>query len=47
MIFFLYLFLSDAVISIITAILVFRLLPETKPQPREKTENEKSIMGFI
>ncbi len=37
---FLYLFLSDAVISIVTAILVFRLLPETKPQPKEKTERE-------
>jgi MFS family permease len=40
---YLYLFLSDAVISIITATLVFRLLPETKPQPKEKTEGE-SIM---
>lgn len=37
---FLYLFLSDAVISIVTAILVFRLLPETKPKPKEKTEHE-------
>src|SRR5512133_3484578 len=37
---FLYLFLSDAVISTITALLVFRLLPETKPQPKEKTESE-------
>jgi MFS family permease len=37
---FLYLFLSDAVISIVTAILVFRLLPETKPQPKEKTKHE-------
>jgi MFS family permease len=35
---FLYLFLSDAVISIITAVLVFRLLPETRPQPKENTE---------
>jgi MFS family permease len=35
---FLYLFLSDAVISILTAVLVFRLLPETKPQPREHAE---------
>jgi MFS family permease len=40
---YLYLFLSDAVISIITATLVFRLLPETKPQPKDKTEGE-SIM---
>ena len=40
---FLYLFLSDAVISIVTAILVFRLLPETKPQPKEKTEHETLI----
>ncbi|HNO85653.1 MAG TPA: MFS transporter [Anaerolineales bacterium] len=37
---FLYLFLSDAVISSITAVLVFRLIPETKPQPKEKTEHE-------
>jgi MFS family permease len=36
---FLYLFLSDAVISIVTAILVFRLLPETKPQPKESAES--------
>jgi MFS family permease len=46
---FLYLFLSDAVISIITAILVFRLLPETKPQPKEKTESEsltKTLRGY-
>jgi MFS family permease len=46
---FLYLFLSDAVISIITAILVFRLLPETKPQPKEKTETEslsQTLRGY-
>jgi MFS family permease len=35
---FLYLFLSDAVISVVTAILVFRLLPETRPQPKESAE---------
>ena len=40
---FLYLFLSDAVISSITAILVFRLLPETKPQPKEKAEAESLL----
>jgi MFS family permease len=40
---FLYLFLSDAVISSITAALVFRLLPETKPQPREKAEHESLL----
>lgn len=46
---FLYLFLSDAAISIITALLVFRLLPETKPQPKEKTEHEslwQTIGGY-
>lgn len=46
---FLYLFLSDAVISILTALLVFRLLPETKPQPKEKTDEEslwKTISGY-
>jgi MFS family permease len=37
---FLYLFLSDAIISVITALLVFRLLPETKPQPKDKSEQE-------
>jgi len=46
---FLYLFLSDAVISVVTALLVFRLLPETKPQPKEKTEHEsllKTLSGY-
>lgn len=43
---FLYLFLSDAVISIITAFLVFRLLPETKPQPKEETEHEPLAKTF-
>lgn len=46
---FLYLFLSDAVISIITAILVFRLLPETRPQPKDKAEHEslwQTLSGY-
>lgn len=46
---FLYLFLSDAVVSIITALLVFRLLPETKPQPKDKPEREslwETISGY-
>lgn len=46
---FLYLFLSDAVISIVTALLVFRLLPETKPQPKDKTNPEtlwQTIGGY-
>jgi MFS family permease len=46
---FLYLFLSDAFISVITALLVFRLLPETKPQPKEKTEHEslwQTLSGY-
>ena len=46
---YLYLFLSDAVISTITAVLVFRLLPETKPQPKEKAENEtlpQTLRGY-
>jgi MFS family permease len=46
---FLYLFLSDAVISIITALLVFRLLPETKPQLKEKSESEsltQTLRGY-
>lgn len=45
---FLYLFLSDAVISILTAILVFRLLPETKPQPKEHEQAEdKSLLDTL
>lgn len=46
---FLYLFLSDAVISTVTALLVFRLLPETKPQPKEKAETEslgQTLRGY-
>jgi MFS family permease len=46
---FLYLFLSDAVISTVTALLVFRLLPETKPQPKEKIETEsfgQTLRGY-
>ena len=46
---FLYLFLGDAVLSIITALLVFRLLPETKPQPKEKAEEEsiwQTLSGY-
>lgn len=40
---YLYLFLTDAVISIITALLVFRFIPETKPQPKEKTESQSLL----
>jgi MFS family permease len=46
---YLYLFLSDAVISIVTALLVFRLLPETKPQPKEKEQHEtlgQTLAGY-
>ncbi len=46
---YLYLFLSDAVISTITAALVFRLIPETRPQPKEKTETEsfmETLRGY-
>ncbi|MCA2002222.1 MAG: MFS transporter [Chloroflexi bacterium] len=46
---YLYLFLSDAVVSVITAALVFRLLPETKPQPKDKTAPEslaQTLRGY-
>jgi MFS family permease len=46
---FLYLFLSDAFISTLTALLVFRLLPETKPQPKEQVEHEsiwETLSGY-
>ncbi|RJP51124.1 MAG: MFS transporter [Anaerolineaceae bacterium] len=47
---FLYLFLSDAVISIAVAVLVFRLLPETKPPTTEKTASEpfsQTLRGYV
>jgi MFS family permease len=40
---YLYLFLSDAVISVITFFIVFRLIPETKPQSQVKHGEEESI----
>jgi MFS family permease len=43
---FLYLFLSDAVISILTALLVYRLLPETKP-PSRKLSRPESLLGTL
>jgi MFS family permease len=46
---YLYLFLSDAFISTITAALVFRLIPETKPQPKEAVEEEsfgETLRGY-
>lgn len=34
------LFVMDAIISLIAAVIFFRLIPETKPQPREETQHE-------
>lgn len=43
---YLYLFLADAAISMVTAALVFNLIPETRPQPKEKTEGESVLQTF-
>ena len=46
---FLLLFVADAVTSIITAIIVYFSLPETKPQPQEHAEEEsftQTIKGY-
>ena len=40
---FLSLFIMDAVISLITAVIFYRLIPETKPQPREAAEHESLL----
>ena len=40
---YLYLFLSDAVISVLTFFIVFRLIPETKPQPKEQHDGQESF----
>ncbi len=37
------LFVLDAVISLITAAIFYRLIPETKPQPREATAHESFL----
>ncbi len=46
---FFWLFVLDAVISLITAAIFYRLIPETKPQPREATEHEsflRTLRGY-
>ncbi|MEW6028244.1 MAG: MFS transporter [Chloroflexota bacterium] len=43
------LFVLDAVLSLITAVVFYRLIPETKPQPREATEREsflRTLSGY-
>jgi len=43
---FLYLFLGDAILSIITAIIVYFILPETKPQPKEGEAEQSMLQTF-
>ena len=46
---YLYLFIIDAVLSLITAAVFFKLIPETKPEHKENTEHEslgKTILGY-
>ena len=46
---FFYLFLVDAVISCIVAVIVFRAIPETKPEPHAHEQSEtflQSLMGY-
>jgi MFS family permease len=41
------LFVIDAIISCFVAFLFYRLIPETKPQPKEGTEHESMAKTFI
>ena len=46
---FLFLFIFDSVCSLITASIIFRLIPETKPEPIAGTEPEslfKTVLGY-
>lgn len=46
---FFYLFLVDAVISCIVAVIVFRAIPETKPEPHAHEQDEtflQSVLGY-
>jgi MFS family permease len=46
---FFYLFVIDAVISCVVAVIVFRLIPETKPEAQSHTESEsiwQSLIGY-
>jgi MFS family permease len=46
---FFYLFLVDAVISCIVAVIVFRAIPETKPEPHAHEQSEtflQSVLGY-
>ncbi len=41
-----YIFIADAISSIITAIIVFRLIPETRPQAKELAAHESMAQTF-
>ena len=46
---FFYLFVIDSVISCLVAVIIFRVIPETKPEPHAHEENEsflKTISGY-
>lgn len=46
---FFYLFVIDAVISCLAAVLIFRFIPETKPEPHPDAENEslmQTVFGY-
>jgi MFS family permease len=46
---FFYLFVIDAVVSCVVAVFIFRLIPETKPQPHAHAESEsimQTVLGY-
>ena len=44
---FFYLFVIDSVMSCLVAAIIFRTIPETKPQPRERETGESILQTFI
>lgn len=44
---FLALFIVDAVLSLIVAVILYRFLPETKPAPRVETRKEESLLKTV
>jgi len=43
---YLYIFIADAISSMITALIVYRLIPETRPQAKELAESESLAQTF-
>jgi MFS family permease len=44
---FFYLFVIDAVVSCVVAVMIFRAIPETKPEPHAHAESESFLRTFV